>query len=135
MKYLLITAALIGLAGCTTTAEDRARQADAEARGAAELSERLAGMSPSGEARSCIPRSDVREVKAVGDKLLFERTRTQIYVSDATPGCGRSRDDILVFKSINGSSYCSGDIVTLQARSGGFFSGSCSLGDFTLYTR
>lgn len=135
MKYLLITAALIGLTGCMSTAEDRARAADAEARGAAELSERLAGLSPSGDVRSCIPRSTIREVKPVGNKMVFQRVRDQIYVNDVTPGCERSLDDVLVFQSSNGSSYCSGDIVTLRARSSGMVSGSCSLGEFTLYER
>ena len=131
LRILMSLAAGAVLTGCALSPADQARQDAAAAREAARLSEALAGFEPTGRTNACVPRFEVRQTKLYDGAILFERSRNHVYRSDVGPGCSNSQDDILVFKSVTGSSYCSGDIVQLRARSGGFFSGTCSLGEFT----
>lgn len=131
IRSMIAVAATAMLAGCAMSPADQARQDAAAAREEARLTEALEGFEPTGRTTSCVPRFEVRQTKLYDSAILFERSRDHVYRSDVGSGCSNSRDDILVFKSVNGSSYCSGDIVQLRARSGGFFSGTCSLGEFT----
>lgn len=131
IRSMIAVAAVAILGGCAMSPAEQARQDGIAAREEARLSEALAGFEPTGRTSSCVPRFEVQQTKLYDGAILFERSRNHVYRSDVGPGCGRSQDDILVFKSVNGSSYCSGDIVQLRARSGGFFSGACSLGEFT----
>ena len=131
IRSMIAVAATAMLAGCAMSPADQARQDAAAAREEARLTEALEGFEPTGRTTSCVPRFEVRQTRLYDSAILFERSRDHVYRSDVGPGCSNSRDDILVFKSVNGSSYCSGDIVQLRARSGGFFSGTCSLGEFT----
>lgn len=131
LRVVISLAASAMLVGCAMSPADQARQDAAASREEARLDKALAGFEPTGRKSSCIPRFDVQQTKLYDSAILFERSRNHVYRSDVGPGCSRGQDDILVFKSVNGSSYCSGDIVQLRSRSGGFFSGTCSLGEFT----
>ncbi|VXC40361.1 hypothetical protein [Sphingomonas sp. AX6] len=131
IRSIVAVAATAMLSACAMSPADQARQDAAASREEARLAEALEGFEPTGRTSSCVPRFDVRQTKLYDGAILFERSRNHVYRSDVGPGCGRSQDDILVFKSVNGSAYCSGDIVQLRARTGGFFSGTCSLGEFT----
>lgn len=131
IRSMIAASAAAMLASCALSPAEQARQDGVTAREEARLAEALAGFEPTGRTNACVPRFEVRQTKLYDGAILFERSRNHVYRSDVGPGCGRNQDDILVFKSVNGSSYCSGDIVQLRARSGGFFSGTCSLGEFT----
>lgn len=131
IRPIVAASAAAMLASCTMSPAEQARQDSVAARQEARLSEALAGLEPTGRTSSCVPRFEVRQTKLYDGTILFERSRNHVYRSDVGPGCGRNQDDILVFKSANSASYCAGDIVQLRSRSGGFFSGSCSLGEFT----
>ncbi len=131
IRPIVAVAAAAMLAGCAMSPAEQARQDGIAMRQEARLSEALTGFEPTGRTSSCVPRFGVNQTKLYDGAILFERSRNHVYRSDVGPGCGRGQDDILVFRSSNGSSYCSGDIVELRARSGGFFSGVCSLGEFT----
>lgn len=125
------------LAGCASSPADQARQAAASEREQVRLDEALAGLTPVSTS-SCIQRGTIRTTTAFDEAMLFERSRDQVYRSETRGGgCGTGMrgDDILVFRSSNGGQYCAGDIVQTRSRTGGFFTGSCSLGDFTLYRR
>ncbi|HEY4071461.1 MAG TPA: hypothetical protein VGM04_07895 [Sphingomicrobium sp.] len=65
--------------------------------------------------------------------LLYGTGRT-IWANRVGPGCGFSRDDILVSEPI-GSHYCHGDVVRSFDRFTRIPANSCRLGDFVAYTR
>ncbi len=131
IRSIIAVAAVTMLGACAMSPAEQARQDAVTAREEARLAEALDGFAPTGRTDGCVPRFEIRQTRLYDGAILFERSRDHVYRSDVGPGCGRGRDDILVFRSVNGSSYCSGDIVQLRSRSGGFFSGTCSLGEFT----
>lgn len=121
---------LLLLAGCTTTADT----GQADARNRARLERALAGLTP-GEPVSCIRRDQFNEIRTFDGTILYVAGRNRLWRNDVVGGCpGLRRDDIVVTRSF-GSQICDRDIIQTRARTGGFMSGSCSLGKFTPYTR
>ena len=118
------------LAGCATTADTE--QADARER--ARLERALAGLTP-GEPVRCLQRHQFSEIRTFDGTILYVAGRNRLWRNDVVGGCpGLRRGDIVVTRSF-GSQICDRDIIQTRARTGGFMSGSCSLGRFTPYTR
>lgn len=109
-------------------------QNPAEARQEEQLAKRLDGMT-AGTPQTCLPRDRATEIKFFNDTALYIQGRNKVWVNKTNGGCGRSGDDILVIKTYS-SQYCRGDIIETRSRGGGgFFTGACSIGEFTPYTR
>ena len=64
--------------------------------------------------------------------LLYGRGRT-IWANDLGPGCGFSRNDVLVTRPL--SRYCRGDVVRSFDNVSRIPGPGCVLGDFVPYTR
>lgn len=121
---------LLLLAGCTTTAGSE----QANAREQARFERTLAGLTP-GEPVSCIRRDQFNEIRTFEGTILYVAGRNRVWRNDVVGGCpGLRRGDIVVTRSF-GSQLCNGDIIQTRAPTGGFLSGTCSLGKFTPYTR
>ncbi|MCW3848571.1 hypothetical protein OF829_15150 [Sphingomonas sp. LB-2] len=99
------------------------------------LEQRLEGLTP-GKAVSCISQRDVTQVKGYGNTFLYIQGRNKVWRTETNGGCEglAKRDDILVTRTTM-SQYCRGDVVETHDRSGGHFTGVCSLGEFTPYTK
>jgi hypothetical protein len=118
------------LAACTTTAASE----QSDAREQARLDRALAGLTP-GAPLHCVRHDQVNEIRTFEGTILYVAGRGRIYRNNVVGGCpGLRRGDIVVSKSF-GSQYCAGDIIQTRSPTGGTLSGSCSLGEFTPYTR
>lgn len=121
---------LLLLAGCAATAGTE--QSDARER--ARLDKALAGLSP-GEPVQCLRRDQYNEIRTFEGTILYVAGRKRMWRNDVVGSCpGLRRGDILVSRSF-GSQVCDRDIIQTRAPTGGFMTGSCSLGKFTPYTR
>jgi hypothetical protein len=121
---------LLLLAGCTAIA--RTEQSDARDR--ARLDKALAGLTP-GEPVKCLRRDQYNEIRTFDGTILYVAGRKRLWRNDVVGSCpGLRRGDIVVSRSF-GSQACDRDIIQTRAPTGGFMSGSCSLGKFTPYTR
>ncbi|QIG79315.1 hypothetical protein [Stakelama tenebrarum] len=132
-RAIAVSASLLFAAACAPVAGEGGSTSYSE-RQAQKLAAALEGMQP-GETRRCIDKVRISRVEGVGGKLLFEQGRDRVYVADITGCPGASRDDLIVFETLNGSSYCEKDTVRTVSRSGGMLTGSCTLGAFTEYRR
>lgn len=121
--------ALLLLAGCTTTATEQS-----DARDRARLEKALAGLTP-GEPVRCLRRDQFNQIRTFEGTILYVAGRNRLWRNDVVGNCaGLRRGDIVVTRSF-GSQVCDGDIIQTRSPTGGFLSGSCSLGRFTPYTR
>lgn len=121
--------ALLLLAGCTTTATEQS-----DARDRARLEKALAGLTP-GEPVRCLRRDQFNQIRTFEGTILYVAGRNRLWRNDVVGSCaGLRRGDIVVTRSF-GSQVCDGDIIQTRSPTGGFLSGSCSLGRFTPYTR
>jgi len=121
---------LLLLASCTTTAATE----QANARERARLERALAGLTP-GTPVSCLRRDQYSEIRTFEGTILYVAGRNRLWRNDVVGNCaGLRRGDIVVTRSF-GSQACNGDIVQTRSPTGGFLSGSCSLGKFTPFTR
>lgn len=129
MIRVAVPALLVLLAGCTTTAAEQS-----DARGRARLEKALAGLTP-GEPMRCLRHEQVNQIRTFDGTILYVAGRNRLWRNDVVGNCaGLRRGDIVVSKTF-GSQYCEGDIIQTRSPTGGFLSGSCSLGRFTPYTR
>lgn len=132
IRYAM-SASLIAAAFTLTAAaphQSRAEQADSE-----RLAKALDGLTP-GTPVSCVPRERITTVKGYNGTILYVGGRNKVWRNDTKGGCeglGRN-DDIMVSRTSMGE-YCRGDIIETHSRSGGHFTGACSLGDFTPYSK
>ncbi|MCX8478076.1 MAG: DUF6491 family protein [Sphingomonas sp.] len=121
--------ALLLLAGCTTTATEQS-----DARDRARLEKALAGLTP-GEPVRCLRRDQFNQIRTFEGTILYVAGRNRLWRNDVVGSCaGLRRGDIVVTRSF-GSQVCDRDIIQTRSPTGGFLSGSCSLGRFTPYTR
>jgi hypothetical protein len=134
MRSLLLLP-LIGLAACAQTPADTARAAQDRQATQARLDKALAGLTP-GETSSCIPITYTSaHTETYGPTLLYRVGRNLVYRTETSGGCeNAARGDILVTKQLQGRP-CSGDIATTVSPVSRTFTGSCSLGNFTVYRR
>ncbi|MDT8758878.1 hypothetical protein MZO42_09240 [Sphingomonas psychrotolerans] len=128
MRLLMPTFLLI--AACATTAATE----QSDAREQARLAKALAGLT-AGAPQRCLRRDEANEIRTFEGTILYVAGRGRMWRNDVVGNCpGLRRGDIVVSKTF-GSQYCDGDLIQTRARTGGFLSGSCSLGKFTPYTR
>lgn len=132
MRIITLTTLLL-LAGCTANARSSSNQTTVESN-AAELAKALDGLTP-GKPRSCLnPLARRYETKTIGDTILYRVNKNLIYRTEA-PGCSHAASgDALV--SVNyGSQLCSGQILQTVDFFTRIYTGGCTLGEFTPYTR
>jgi hypothetical protein len=121
---------LLLLAGCAATAGTE----QSDARDRARLDKALAGLIP-GEPVRCLRRDQYNEIRTFDGTILYVAGRKRLWRNDVVGSCpGLRRGDIVVSRSF-GSQACDRDIIQTRAPTGGFMSGSCSLGKFMPYTR
>ena len=136
MRTLVPTLAVAALAltGCTMTPAETARaQAAAEADRAA-LGQQLAGLRPV-KTDDCMDNNLNSSLKAYGSTLVYRVSNNLIYVNDTSGGCENiERGDYLVTKS-NFGRVCRGDIGRTFSPGSHMPTGSCALGQFTIYRK
>ncbi|MBX9730674.1 MAG: hypothetical protein K2X59_05040 [Sphingomonas sp.] len=132
MRIITLTALLL-LAGCTANARSSSNQT-VDARDAAELAKALDGLTP-GKPQTCInPLTRRYETKTIGNTILYRVDRNLVYRTEA-PGCSRAATGDALISNNFGSQLCSGQILQTVDLFARFETGSCSLGEFTPYTR
>jgi hypothetical protein len=132
---ILLPSLLILAAGCTPTARDLDRQAQAEAGTRASIDKELAGLVP-GRPQSCVSQTQIRNSKTIGSVIIYDGIgRGTRYVNQTSGGCERAENDAYLVTRTPSSQLCRGDIVQTVDRTANFPAGSCSLGDFVPYTR
>ncbi|WP_156361700.1 hypothetical protein [Sphingomonas sp. Leaf343] len=136
MKFLIPIAAPLLLGACAATPAETAR-ATAVAQGDANrLAKVLAGFVP-GRKTTCIPSMRSSRTEVYGPTLIVRDSvgSSPVYVADTGGGCERAaRGDIIVTVRSLGQ-MCSGDIIQTRDQNQGFFTGSCSPGEFTEYRK
>jgi len=131
---LALSIIALGLAGCAQTPQEAARaQADAAAT-QEKLGRDLAGLTPTGKT-DCLNNFGTSSMKSYGSTLVYSVSRGLKYVTDTGGGCeATNRGDILITKSPTGR-LCRGDIATTVQPTSRVPSGSCSIGEFTIYKK
>ncbi|GAA0666613.1 hypothetical protein FHT00_000023 [Sphingomonas insulae] len=130
-----LIAVALTLAACTQTPEQRVAAQQADAVAAEKLGKALAGLTPDKPSSSCMPRFPTSQVQAYGPTIVYTVSRNLKYRTDTAGGCERvGRGDILVTQSPIGQ-LCQGDIATTIDQTSRTFSGSCSFGPFTRYSK
>ena len=100
----------------------------------AKIANVLNGLTP-GKPQRCVRSDRVSQTKGFDGEILFIEGRNTVWRNKTRGSCdGLKRDDIPVFRTF-GRDYCSNDQVQTRSRTGGMFTGSCSLGDFVPYTK
>lgn len=134
-SLLPLSLTVTALAACAPTAAEQARIDQRAAGEQAELARDLRGLVPQ-RPTQCIGQYQTRQVRAYGPTIVYAVSPRLKYVSQTQGGCegvGRaSRNDILVTRTTTGQ-LCSGDIAQTVDRTSGFFTGSCSFGEFVAY--
>lgn len=87
-----------------------------------------------GRPTSCISNFDTREMQVLDKTAIVYGWGNTIWVNVPRNAQDLDDDNILVTHT-SGSQLCSLDIVTTLDRTGGFFNGSVSLGEFVPYRR
>lgn len=87
-----------------------------------------------GRPTSCISNFDTREMQVLDKTAIVYGCGNTIWVNVPRNAQDLDDDNILVTHT-SGSQLCSLDIVTTLDRTGGFFNGSVSLGEFVPYRR
>lgn len=92
----------------------------------------LAGFERTGEKTSCLMSSQVDQIKPVTDELFLVRVGVNSwYLNEVSGSCsGASSGFTRLEYRTTGGSLCRLQIVNVVDNNGGFFRGSCSLGDF-----
>lgn len=133
--FRFVLPAILLIAGTAALSADskgyEARRAVAEQ---AQLDKALAGLVP-GKPQDCLYQRTGYDTQRVGDKILYKRSRSEIYVTDTGGGCfGLRNGDAIVTKSYT-SQLCRGDIVRTVDLTSRFPTGSCTFGEFVPYRK
>jgi len=126
----LAVPAILLLAGLTAADAAQHRPDPAMAK----IEKQLQGLK-AGEPLRCLRRDKASQIMTADGVILYIAGRGRMWRNDVMGHCsGLGRGDIVVTRSISGQ-LCDGDIVQTRAPTGGMFTGSCSLGKFTPYTK
>jgi hypothetical protein len=87
-----------------------------------------------GEPVSCISHHQTRDLEVIDKTALVYKSGSTIYVNRPRNAESLNDDDVMVTK-LHGSQFCSLDIVQTYDRSGHFWNGFVSLGEFVPYRR
>lgn len=120
---------LLATAGTGAATEQRHPQSDE-----AKIAKVLKGLTP-GKPQRCMRSDRLNETRGFEGEILFVESRNRVWRNKTRGSCtGLRRDDIPVFRTF-GRGYCAGDQVQTRSRTGGMFTGACSLGEFVPYTK
>ncbi|WP_322964220.1 hypothetical protein [Sphingomonas fuzhouensis] len=139
MRIVTLVSVLIpmaALAGCTLSPAEKARIEQRAETERADLAKTLRGLT-AGPPTQCINQYRTQQVRSYGPTLVYTVSPRLKYVSRTAGGCGDvggSGNNIFVTRTTTGQ-LCSGDIAQTVDRSSGFFTGSCSFGEFTPYRK
>ena len=97
----------------------------------AQLEKALTGLT-AGKPVNCIDLRNTQGTEAIGDTLIFRKSRKFIYRSEA-PGCGGRFNEAFITRTFGGQ-LCRGDVVSRADLLSGFESGFCFAGNFTPYS-
>ena len=110
-----------------------ATQAKPRLTGEEQLAKLLEGRV-AGEPVSCISQTSTREARIIDKTAIVYDWGNVIYVNRPANPSDLDSDDIMVTR-LHGSQLCSVDTVRLHERSGFFYNGFVSLGQFVPYRR
>lgn len=129
LRVILAAAALATMGAAPQSGSEKAA-----ARDAAALEKALRGLTPQAPVH-CINPADVTEMETHRDTILYIQGRGKLWRVNTVGTCdGLKRGDIVVSRR-NTSHICEGDIIQTRSRTGGNFTGSCSLGPLVPYSR
>lgn len=127
MSRILMLAPALMIAGCAMNESPQAR-ADTEALLAAELR----GYEQSGPAQGCVPMTQLRGNRSVGNAIVFGETGDRLWVNRPAGGCSLKRGRALQTRTVN-TQLCRGDFATVFEPSTGIEFGGCVLSEFVPY--
>ena len=134
MRKLIVPLLLSAtVAGCATNPPNYGERSPE----AQQLLAQYLGGKTAGTPQSCIPRYRTDDMVVVDEHtILFRDGATRVYRTEMQGGCsGLGRPSpALVSRSFSGSNLCRGEIAQVIDSSTGTTVGSCSYGDFVLYT-
>jgi hypothetical protein len=139
MRIITLASVLVPLAAlgaCTLTPAEKARVEQRAQTEQADLAKALSGLSPQAPAQ-CISQYRTQQVRSYGPAIVYTVSPRLKYVSQTAGGCdhiGGSGNNIFVTRTTTGQ-LCSGDIAQTVDRASGFFTGSCSFGEFVAYRK
>ncbi|MDQ1158402.1 hypothetical protein QE385_002729 [Sphingomonas sp. SORGH_AS 950] len=134
--WLSVLVPAVALAGCTLTPAEKARIEQRAETEKADLDKALRGLT-SGSPTQCISQYRTQQVRSYGPTIVYTVSPNLKYVSQTSGGCdgvGGQGNNIFVTRTTTGQ-LCSGDIAQTVDRASGFFTGSCSFGEFTPYRK
>ena len=129
-KAIILTSACVALIGTGALAQMGGRVFPRDQK---IMDQWLAGKQP-GEARNCIPQSQIRATYYVGgETILYKISSKLVYRNDPPGGCPGLNSNLALETRTPTGMLCEGDIAQVRDYSQGFSSGSCALGKFTPY--
>ncbi len=131
MRFAIITAGALALAGCAQNAEYQA-QRDAQAR--RELADALGDRQP-GKPQDCINPGMTDGPQIISTRTLIYRQGARLYRNDLTADCPSLAPLTTVIVEMRGSQLCRNDQFRVLTPGTSIPSGYCRLGKFTPYTR
>jgi hypothetical protein len=131
-NILIASAALVGLAACSTATEPPIRSAEAQARYLKLIEGRVAGAP-----LSCLQSWNADDMRVIDDQtIVFGERSNQVYVANLQSPCDNvGQPGFALVTRTPTSQLCSGDIATVVQTTSGMTAGSCVIGTFTPYTR
>ncbi|MDZ7280894.1 hypothetical protein N4G62_02485 [Sphingomonas sanguinis] len=139
MRIVTLLPVLIPMAAmgaCTLTPAQKAQVEQRAQTERADLDKALRGLTP-GAPTQCISQYRTQQVRSYGPTIVYTVSPRLKYVSRTAGGCsdvGGSGNNIFVTRTTTGQ-LCSGDIAQTVDRTSGFFTGSCSFGEFIPYRK
>jgi hypothetical protein len=131
MKKLLVLSLAAAVGGCMA---EGPIESTPEAQ--TMLAQSLEGRVQSGPAVSCVSQRDLRGTRSVGESaIIFGGQSKTVYVNRPPNGCPAIDSGRALRTQSTSTQLCRGDIVSAFEPLTGHEFGSCSLGDFTPYTR
>lgn len=125
MKYLAIASTALLMTACTAQSDSPQSAADREAENP------LATVAATGEARSCLPVSQLRQTEGVSSgAIIFEMNNGDLYRNELTASCPGARQDVAFSYSTPTQQLCRGTILTFFDPAVRAPYGSCALGEF-----
>lgn len=122
-NWMAATAAIVLVAGCASAGEPLEMSE--------EVAERLAEFEATGETRSCIGVTQIRNIDALDESRFLVRAGGGYYLNEVSGRCnGADRAFNRLQYSTSTGQLCRNEIITIVDNSNGFTVGSCGLGDF-----
>ncbi|WP_084253506.1 hypothetical protein [Sphingomonas pituitosa] len=131
MRFVIITAGALALAGCVQNAEYQA-QRDAQAR--RELADALGDRVP-GKPQDCINPGMIDGPQIIDTRTLIYRQGARLYRNDLVAECPSLAPLTTVIVEMRGGQLCRNDQFRVLTPGTSIPSGYCRMGKFTPYTR